>query len=156
MIMHNMKSVLAVGLMLMGTAVWAQTPPAEANSSSQKAQAPIQPYADNPNLLHVWAYKAQQGILNAADRVGEVAEKGVEKVRPSVHQAWENTKTLTSNTTQQANQKIQDTKEALGGAPQQPIPIVQGSLSQPDTTQPAAPTPAETGSGATSYAVTEL
>ena len=71
--MHKMKSVLAVGLMLMGTAVWAQTPPAEANSST-KLQAPIQPYADNPNLLHVWAYKAQQGVLNAADRVGEVAD----------------------------------------------------------------------------------
>lgn len=155
MIMHKMKSVLAVGLMLMGTAVWAQTPPAEANSST-KLHAPIQPYADNPNLLHVWAYKAQQGVLNAADQVGEVAEKGVQKVRPSVHQAWENTKTLTSNTTQQANQKIQDTKEALGGAPQQPVPIVQGSLSQPDTAQPAASVPAETGSGATSYAVTEL
>src|SRR5690554_7203242 len=104
MIMHKMKSVLAVGLMLMGTAVWAQTPPAEANSST-KLQAPIQPYADNPNLLHVWAIKHSKVVLTRQIRLGKWQKKVGKKYRPWCIKPGEIPKTLTTKTTQKPNKK---------------------------------------------------
>lgn len=141
-------------------------------ATEQEAQTtkPIAPYGTNPNLLHVFAYKAQQGVINTAEKVGEVTEKGIAKVKPGVDRAWGNTKAAASETVQkvdqgatqaaqQTNQKIQETKEVWGGNAQQSAPIVQQPLSQSSAPQQTT-TPQmqrQSGSGsATSYAVTDL
>ena len=140
------------------------------NTQTQSDTKPIAPYGDNPNLLHVFAYKTQEGVLNTAEKVSEAAERGVAKVKPTVERVWNNTKTTASNTrdkvdqgavevAHKANQKIQDTKDILGGSNTQPIPIEQQPLSQSSNATPSAvpqaPTTQSTG-GATSYAVTDL
>ncbi|ANF80930.1 hypothetical protein A3K93_01160 [Acinetobacter sp. NCu2D-2] len=139
------------------------------NTDEKGLSAPIRPYGDNPNLLHVFAYKAQQGVINGVEKVDELAEKGIAKVKPSVDRVWGNTKSTASNTiqqvdqgvqsvTQQANQKIQDTKQAITGASDSPVPIESQPLSQSsNTTQTVTPqSSSNSSSGATSYVVTDL
>ena len=143
--------------------------PALAQSTTQSTK-PIKPYGDNPNLLHVFAYKAQEGVINTAEKVGEATEKGIAKIKPGVDRAWNNTKSATSDTlqkvdqgatqaAQQTGQKIQQTKEIWGSQPQQSAPIEQQPLSESSAPQQSA-TPQmqpQSGSGtATSYAVTDL
>ena len=141
-----------------------------ATESEAQTSKPIAPYGTNPNLLHVFAYKAQEGVINTAEKVGEVTEKGIAKVKPGVGRAWGNTKAAASETAQkvdqgatqaaqQTNQKIQQTKEVWRANPQQAAPIVQQPLSEssapPQTTTPQMQP--QSGSGtATSYAVTDL
>ena len=50
---------------------------AQANSTQTSSQItkPVTPYGENPNLLHVFAYKAQEGVINTAEKVGKVTEK---------------------------------------------------------------------------------
>lgn len=142
--------------------------PAFAQTTTQPAK-PVKPYGENPNLLHVFAYKAQEGVIHTAEKVGEVTEKGIAKIKPGVDRAWDNTKSVTSDTVQkvdqgaqqaaqQANQKIQQTKEVWGGNPQQPAPIQQQSLSQSSTVteSPTMPQAQPQAGAATSYAVTDL
>ncbi|WP_180078062.1 hypothetical protein [Acinetobacter sp. YH12208] len=140
-----------------------------ATESEAQTSKPIAPYGTNPNLLHVFAYKAQEGVINTAEKVGEVTEKGIAKVKPGVDRAWGNTKAAASETAQkvdqgatqaaqQTNQKIQQTKEVWRGNSQQ-APIVQQPLSESSTPRQTT-TPQmqpQSGSGtATSYAVTDL
>ncbi|MGE8539614.1 MAG: hypothetical protein ACN6NI_10060, partial [Acinetobacter sp.] len=42
-----------------------------ASGSETQTSKPIAPYGANPNLLHVFAYKAQEGVINTAEKVGE-------------------------------------------------------------------------------------
>ncbi|MCJ0926948.1 hypothetical protein [Acinetobacter lwoffii] len=143
--------------------------PAFAQTTTQSAK-PVKPYGENPNLLHVFAYKAQEGVINTAEKVGEATEKGIAKIKPGVDRAWSNTKSATSDTlqkvdqgatqaAQQTGQKIQQTKEVWRGNSQQ-APIVQQPLSESSTTPQQTTTPQmqpQSGSGsATSYAVTDL
>ena len=69
---------------------------------------------------HIKPKKAQFRL----QKVGEVTEKGIEKIRPSAHQALDNTKQLGSQGAAQAkhtgqqlannvNTKIQETKEVI-------------------------------------------
>lgn len=172
--MKLLKTAVCTSLLLSTSALWAQTPDA-APQVQQTEQKLIQPYGKNPNLLHVWAYKAQEGVIGAAKNVGDMTERGVAKVKPSVDQAWDNTKNLASNTVQKvdtgatqaaqsANTKIQETKEVLGAKPQQPVPIEQQSLSGPTvsnpnniTSSPAQNTAPSGGSSTTTaYPVTDL
>lgn len=145
--------------------------PAFAQTTTQSAK-PVKPYGENPNLLHVFAYKAQEGVINTAEKVGEATEKGIAKIKPGVDRAWSNTKSATSETlqkvdqgatqaAQQTGQKIQQTKEVWRGNSQQAA-IVQQPLSEPSaapqqTTTPKMQPQSGSGSGsATSYAVTDL
>ena len=159
---HILKTALCAGLALASASLWAQT--------AQQSQKPVKPYGSNPNIFHVWAYKTQEGVLGTAKKAGGAAERGVAKVKPSVDQAWDNTKDIASNTAhkvdegaqkaaQSANAKIQETKDAIGGKPQQPAPIEQRPLSESSSTgSPAAPKKAASaGSSApTAYPVTDL
>ena len=134
------------------------------------SSAPIKPYGDNPNLLHVFAYKAQQGVINGVEKVDELAEKGVAKVKPSVDRVWGNTKSTASTTiqqvdqgvqtiTKQANQKIQDTKEVITGKGTESAPIESQPLSQSSSATQTVVTPQQNSgqpSTATTYAVTDL
>ncbi len=137
--------------------------------SQTKASTPIKPYGDNPNIFHVFGYKAQQGVINGVEKVDELAGKGISKVKPSVDRVWDNTKSATSDTiqqvdqgvqsvTKQANQKIQDTKEVITGKSTESAPIISQPLSEPSSaTQNVTPQQnAGQSSGATSYAVTDL
>ncbi|MGE8655015.1 MAG: hypothetical protein ACN6NV_14995 [Acinetobacter gandensis] len=109
--------------------------------SQTKASTPIKPYGDNPNIFHVFGYKAQQGVINGVEKVDELAGKGISKVKPSVDRVWGNTKSATNNTVQQVdqgaqhvtqnvNEKLKDTREAITGKSSQPAPITQQSLSE--------------------------
>ena len=159
---HILKTAFCAGLALASASLWAQT--------AQQSQKPVKPYGSNPNIFHVWAYKTQEGVLGTAKKAGGAAERGVAKVKPSVDQAWDNTKDIASNTahkvdegaqkaTQSATAKIQETKDAIGGKPQQPAPIEQRPLSESSPAgSPAAPKKAApAGSSApTAYPVTDL
>ena len=116
----------------------------------------------------MFAYKAQEGVINTAEKVGEVTEKGIAKIKPGVDRAWGNTKSAASDTiqkvdegatqaAQQTGQKIQQTREVWRGNSQQ-TPIVQQPLSQPSTaTQNSSVSQPQSSSGtATSYAVDDL
>jgi hypothetical protein len=134
----------------------------------QASETPIVPYGDNPNLLHVFAYKTQQGVINTAEKVGAAAEKGIAKIKPGVDRAWDNTKSTAATTiekvdqgatqvAQQTGQKIQQTKDVWRGNPQQQVPIEQQPLSQSSTaTQSVTPQSPSSSGGATSYAVDDL
>ena len=76
--------------------------PAFAQTTTQSAK-PVKPYGENPNLLHVFAYKAQEGVINTAEKVGEATEKGIAKIKPGVDRAWSNTKSATSDTLQKVS-----------------------------------------------------
>lgn len=140
---HILKTAFCAGLALASASLWAQT--------AQQSQKPVKPYGSNPNIFHVWAYKTQEGVLGTAKKAGGAAERGVAKVKPSVDQAWDNTKDIASNTAhkvdegaqkaaQNANAKIQETKDAIGGKPQQTAPIEQRPLSESSSAgSPAAP-----------------
>ena len=159
---HILKTAFCAGLALASASLWAQT--------AQQSQKPVKPYGSNPNIFHVWAYKTQEGVLGTAKKAGGAAERGVAKVKPSVDQAWDNTKDIASNTAhkvdegaqkaaQSANAKIQETKDAIGGKPQQPAPIEQRPLSESSSAgSPAAPKKAApAGSSAPkAYPVTDL
>ena len=159
---HILKTALCAGLALASASLWAQT--------AQQSQKPVKPYGSKPNIFLVWAYKTQEGVLGTAKKAGGAAERGVAKVKPSVDQAWDNTKDIASNTAhkvdegaqkaaQSANAKIQETKDAIGGKPQQPAPIEQRPLSESSSAgSPAAPKKAApAGSSApTAYPVTDL
>lgn len=144
---NTMKAVLCTGLALTAaSSLWAQEPAAAAAQNEK----PVQQYGDNPNIFHVWAYKAQEGVLNTAAKVGNAAERGIGKIKPSVDQAWDNTKDIAGNTvqkvdegaqraTQGVNTKIQETKEVLGGKPSQSVPIEQRSLSEPSSSSSSNP-----------------
>lgn len=140
----TLKTALCISCTLGSAALWAQDASVSAhtsNTAEQEAQKPVKPYGANPNIFHVWAYKTQEGVINTATRVGNATERGIGKIKPSVDQAWDNTKDLAENTaqkvdagaqraTQNLNSKVQDTKEALGGKASQPAPIEQRSLSE--------------------------
>lgn len=180
-IKNAIKTVFCTGLALgAASTLQAQEPAPAAAQTQQPAEKPVKPYGDNPNILHVWAYKAQEGVLNTAAKVGNAAERGIGKIKPSVDQAWDNTKDIAGNTvqkvdegaqkaTQGVNTKIQETKAALGGKPSQSAPIERRSLSEPSTspssyhsapTAPsvnqAAPNTVPGSSGTATYPVTDL
>jgi hypothetical protein len=163
----TMKKAIILGTaFLICIPAWAQA----ASGSEAQTIKPIAPYGTNPNLLHVFAYKAQEGVINTAEKVGEATQKGIAKIKPGVDRAWSNTKSATSDTlqkvdqgatqaAQQTGQKIQQTKEVWRGNSQQ-APIVQQPLSESSATPQQINTPQmqpQSGSGtATSYAVTDL
>ncbi|RKG29289.1 hypothetical protein [Acinetobacter tianfuensis] len=170
--MKLLKTAVGLALLLTSPVLLAQAAETE-QQAAQQNQKLIQPYGKNPNIFHVWAYKAQEGVVGAAKNVGDLTERGVSKVKPSVDQAWDNTKNLASTTVhkvdegatqaaQNANTKIQETKEALGAKPQQPVPIEQQSLSSPtlnnsnSTNSSQAPAASSGSSTTTAYPVTDL
>ena len=143
--MNMMKTTLFCALLMTTAGVWAQT-----ETTTQQAQKPITPYGKNPNILHVWAYKTQEGVINTVEKVGTATEKGIQKIRPSAHQALDSAKTITNNTAEQAketgqqvtqnvNKKLHETKQVITGQTDQPAPIYQGSLSQPSSAPVDAP-----------------
>ncbi|WP_086177022.1 hypothetical protein [Acinetobacter sp. ANC 5054] len=178
---NSLKATLCLSLTLAAPSLWADT-----NTAQQNAETPakplVAPYGDNPNLLHVWAYKTQEGVVGAAKNLGELAERGVSKIKPSVDQAWDNTKSMTNNTVQQVdqgaqqvtqnvNEKLKDTRERITGKSSNPAPITQQSLSEPSSGNQYNPAPSQnsgqnsnqypqstnpSSSGSTTYPVTDL
>lgn len=107
-------------------------------------------YGDNPNLFAVLAHKTGVAVQNTVEKVGAATERGIEKVKPKVGEAWENTRDYSkeqadlalSNTRQGINtavQKVNDTKDQVIGTSAGNIPITQGRLSQSSTLQNTAP-----------------
>jgi hypothetical protein len=130
---------------------------ATANSTNNNAEdgAPrvIRPYGENPNLAHVLGYKTQEGVISTAQKVGTATEKGVAKIKPSVDQAWENTKAITQRSTA-------PTKDAAHSNTPHPL-IQQQPLSQStdgglSPHSPASSSQNSSQTGATSYAVNDL
>ena len=76
----NIKTPILLLIALMGAVPLL----ARANSTQTSSQItkPVTPYGENPNLLHVFAYKAQEGVINTAEKVGKVTEK----VSPELNQ----------------------------------------------------------------------
>lgn len=157
---------LCAGMVLASASLWAQDA-----SVQQPTEKPVKPYGKNPNIFHVWAYKTQEGVLNTAEKVGTAAERGIAKVKPSVGQAWDNTKDIAGNTVQKAdagaqkatqsvNTKIQETKEALAGKPSQVAPIEQHRLSESSSSlnsnQAVPHTAIPSSSTTTAYPVNDL
>ncbi len=104
-----------------------------------------QPYGDNPNIFRVLAHKTGEAVQNTAEKVGEVTEKGIQKIKPTLDSTIENTKTYTTeqaaiardNTRQGIDttvKKVEETKEKLMGKTTSNIPIESGRLSQSSTT----------------------
>lgn len=103
------------------------------------------PYGDNPNIFKVLAHKTGEKIQNTAERVGAAAERGVEKIKPKVDNAWEETKTFTEQQTERAKTGVQkgaekvtetanNTRDAIVGTNQGTVPIERGRLSQSSST----------------------
>lgn len=95
----------------------AQKPSMQDSPNSAKAAA-HPPYGENPNIFKVFAYKTQEKVINTADKVGEVAENGIAKIKPKVGQAW----------------------DTVTAAPNGTVPIESKSLSQ-SSTAPVITTP---------------
>lgn len=134
-------------------------------NTEQEDTAPrlIAPYQDNPNLAHVLAYKTQELVIDGAKKVGEVTEKGIQKIKPGVDRAWESTKELTTrsgekvqSTAQQVGstvaETVDNTKQAIRPAHQGAPIIEQQSLSENSASSPKS----DTNSSAQTYAVTDL
>lgn len=107
-------------------------------------------YGDNPNLFAVLAHKTGVAVQNTVEKIGSTTERGIEKVKPKVGEAWENTRDYSkeqadlalSNTRQGINtaiQKLNDTRDQVIGTSAGNIPITQGRLSQSATQQNNAP-----------------
>lgn len=162
---NTIKNILVIALfgLSISSAVMAETENPPSNGI-------IAPYGNNPNIAHVFAYKAQEGIIDGAHKIGEVTSNTMAKVKPSLAQAWENTKNLSFRGAEEVknssegvaaniSEKIHNPKEIIHPptTAEQPA-LQQQSLSQKSTqhsetsTAPVIQTP----NTATSYAVTDL
>ncbi|MDQ9020587.1 hypothetical protein RFI02_05645 [Acinetobacter sichuanensis] len=108
------------------------------------------PYGDNPNIFKVLAHKTGEKVQNTAERVGAAAERGVEKIKPKVDNAWEETKTFSEQQTERAKIGVQkgaekvtetanNTRDAIVGTNKGTVPIERGHLSQSATTTIVTP-----------------
>lgn len=70
---------------------WATTQAAPNNTAeAQTVATPTPPpYGDNPNIFRVLAHKTKESVQDTAHKVGDSTEKGIEKVKPKVDQAWD-------------------------------------------------------------------
>ena len=142
-----------------------------ANTEQQQSNGIIAPYGDNPNIFHVFAYKTQENVIEGAHKVAEVTSSGLSKVKPSLSEAWGNTKNLVSRGSEEVksssqgvaaniSEKIHNPKEIIypPTTPEDEQPAIQQqSLSQTNTPQ-AASSPAliQTPNTAKTYAVSDL
>lgn len=101
--MNMMKTTLFCALLMTTAGVWAQT-----ETTIQQAQKPITPYGKNPNILHVWAYKTQEGVINTAEKSGLQQKKASKKFALLHTKPW--TVQKPSPTTPQNKPKKQDSK----------------------------------------------
>lgn len=132
--MKIMYTTLSCALLLTTSSVWAET-----ERNTQLQQGPIAPYGVNPNIFHVWAYKAQKGVMHGAEKVGEATEKGMQKIRPTAHQALDSAKSIGQQTAEQARRTGQRLNQSLSSKSSdsqqettgQPVPMYQGNLSHP-------------------------
>lgn len=77
-------------------------------------------YGDNPNIFSVIGHKTQEKVVQGATKAGEVTQKGISKIKPSVDQAW----------------------DVVTGKPVYKVPIEHKALSQSSTaTAAATPSP---------------
>ncbi|OTG68733.1 hypothetical protein B9T25_04405 [Acinetobacter sp. ANC 4470] len=151
--MKLMKTALFSSVILASTYLFIQS-----TSAAETAPAPktAPTYGDNPNIFKVLGHKAQQVAQNTADKVDHAAQRGIAKVKPKVDNAWEESKTLATETSvlakeksQQAaatvNRKINETKDGIISSPNaQPAPIVSRPLSQSSIPVESMPVPTPT------------
>lgn len=141
--MKNMKIVTIAVVTLATSSIYAQT--------TTETKTPP-PYGDNPNIFKVLAHKTGEKVQNTAERVGAATERGIDKIKPKVDNAWEETKTYTEEQSERAKASLQrgankvaetanNTRDVIVGTNKGSVPIERGSLSQPSpvTTVPQAP-----------------
>lgn len=157
-----MKKIITVTALGLGLSL-SLTQATLANTEEETAPRIIAPYQDNPNIAHVLAYKTQELVIDGAKKVGEVTEKGIQKIKPGVDRAWESTKNFTTrsgekvqSTAQHVSSSVAETvdttKQAIRPERSATPVIEQQSLSESTSTQPKS----ETNSAAQTYAVTDL
>lgn len=152
--MKSIKMLSMSAAILATSSVYAQTP------NETKTD-----YGDNPNIFKVLAHKTGEKVQNTAERVGAAAERGVEKIKPKVDNAWEETKIFTEQQTERAKVGIQKgadkvsetanhTRDAIVGTNKGTVPIERGNLSQSSTTSTVQTTPAPVSSPSSTTPVT--
>lgn len=67
----------------------ASSTPDQSNSGKTKQTPNKHQYGDNPNIFSVLGHKTQEKVVQSAEKVGEVTQKGISKIKPSVDQAWD-------------------------------------------------------------------
>lgn len=77
----KMKKMLGLSCLVfaMSTA-YAETTTAPATETQETSNRLISPYGDNPNLFHVFMYKAQDQVV----RAGKATERGLAKIGPAL------------------------------------------------------------------------
>lgn len=114
------------------------------SSANEGTASQTTSYGDNPNIFRVLAQKTGNKVQNTAERVGNAAERGINKIKPKVDNTWQNTKTYTADKAELAKQntqkglntavnKVNETKDVIMGTNSTPVPIERGSLSQTST-----------------------
>jgi hypothetical protein len=129
-VINKLKLTLLVSALLTTTSIFAQT---EVPATEKKVPA----YGDNPNIFVVLGHKAKDGIDSTAVKIDNAAQKGIEKTKPKINQAVENTKDFAEETTEKAANGVSRTynkaKEGVFGDPKAKTPIEQYELSKPST-----------------------
>ena len=121
----------------------AQKPSTQDSPNSAKAAA-HPPYGENPNIFKVFAYKTQEKVINTADKVGEVTENGIAKIKPKVDQAWDTVTAAPNGTVPIESKPLSQSSTAPQAAPAAPQPpIVTPSTSATPPSKPAV-APAQT------------
>lgn len=133
---------------------------AETEAQDDHAPRIINPYGNNPNIAHVLAYKTQELVIDGAQKVGEVTEKGIAKIKPSVDRVWERTQNIASGNTESSSAATSDTSSGQTNRNNTPIIEHQSLTETPSHNQqlPAQTTPPaiQTPNTAQSYAITDL
>lgn len=121
----------------------------------------VSAYGDNPNIAHVLAYKAQESVIQAAQKVSDATDKGVAKIKPSVDHAWESTKAFTQRNTARlkngsANSDKTEKSEYTPPNNTGAAPIIQQQSLSQNSSESSRSRETQSSSTTTTYAVTDL
>lgn len=107
-----LTAILSSSMSFAQTETTANAPAQPAVSTTKKAP----PYGDNPNIFKVFAYKTTDKVVDTAEKVGDATERGIDKLKPKVDEAW----------------------DKVTGKHTVDVPIENKSLSQSSNNEPAA------------------
>lgn len=107
-----LTAILSSNMSFAQTETTANVPAQPAVSTTKKAP----PYGDNPNIFKVFAYKTTDKVVDTAEKVGDATERGIDKLKPKVDEAW----------------------DKVTGKHTVDVPIENKSLSQSSNNEPAA------------------
>lgn len=80
-----LTAILSSNMSFAQTETTANAPAQPAVSTTKKAP----PYGDNPNIFKVFAYKTTDKVVDTAEKVGDATERGIDKLKPKVDEAWD-------------------------------------------------------------------